>query len=117
MLKFATDQNFNNRILKALLRKLPNLDVVRVQDAGLAESNDPLILDWAASQGRLLLTHDVATMTRSARERVQQGLAMPGVVEVLERMPIGEVISDLLLLAQCSLDGEWEGQIIYLPLK
>jgi hypothetical protein len=26
-------------------------------------------------------------------------------------------IEDILLLAEISLDGEWEGQIIYLPLR
>ena len=27
-----------------------------------------------------------------------------------------QAIEDILLLAECSRDGEWEGQVIYLPL-
>lgn len=28
-----------------------------------------------------------------------------------------EYIEDIILLVQCSLEGEWEGQVNYLPLK
>jgi hypothetical protein len=41
---------------------------------------------------------------------------MPGVFEVNLNSSIGQIIEDILLLAECSLDGEYEGQIIYLPL-
>jgi hypothetical protein len=42
---------------------------------------------------------------------------MPGVFEVSRNVPIGRAIEDILLLAECSLDGEWEGQVRYLPLR
>jgi hypothetical protein len=41
---------------------------------------------------------------------------MPGVFELSRRVPLGQAIDDILLLAECSVDGEWEGQIRYLPL-
>ena len=41
---------------------------------------------------------------------------MPGVFEVSREVSIGRAIEDTLILAECSLDGEWEGQIRYLPL-
>jgi hypothetical protein len=45
MLRLATDEDFNNRILRGLLRRMPDLDVVRVQDVGLSGSEDPEVLD------------------------------------------------------------------------
>jgi hypothetical protein len=42
---------------------------------------------------------------------------MPGVFEVSRDVPIGVAIEDILLLAECSLDDEWEGQVQYLPLR
>lgn len=42
---------------------------------------------------------------------------MPGVVIVPQDEAIGRVIADLILLAECSDDGEWEGQVLYPPLK
>ncbi len=83
---------------------------------GLSGADDPTVLQWAAQEGRVLLTHDVATITQYAYERVEAGLSMPGVFEVSLDVPIGSAIEDILLLAECSLDGEWEGQIRYLPL-
>ena len=35
MLRFAVDEDFDNRILRSLLRRLPSLDIVRIQDEGL----------------------------------------------------------------------------------
>jgi hypothetical protein len=42
---------------------------------------------------------------------------MPGVFEVSRVVLIGVAIEDILLLAECSLDDEWEGQVQYLPLR
>lgn len=75
------------------------------------------MLEWCAKEGRILLTHDVTTITRFAYHRVREGKAMPGVVEVGRGLALGVVIEDLLLLAKHSREGEWEGQIRYLPLR
>ena len=116
MLSLAADENFNNDILRGLKRRDPRLDIVRIQDAGLSGATDPELLAWAAREGRALLTHDVSTLTRFAYERVKAGLPMPGVFEVSRAVPMGSAIEDILLLANLSLPGEWEGRIIYLPL-
>ena len=70
MLRFVTDENFNNAILRGLLRRNPNLDVVRIQDVGLSGADDSKVLEWSAREDRILLTHDVGTITRYAYERV-----------------------------------------------
>ncbi|MGH3992866.1 MAG: hypothetical protein ACRDSN_10440, partial [Pseudonocardiaceae bacterium] len=75
------------------------------------------VLEWAAAENRVLLTHDVATMARYAYERVEAGLPMPGVFEIGTGVPLARVIDEILLLAECSYHGEWEGQVRYLPLR
>lgn len=117
MLRFAADENFNNDIVRGLRRRKPNLDIVRVQEAGLSGAVDTDVLEWAAREGRVLLTHDVSTMTRYAYERVEAGLAMPGVLQVSRDDSLTLVIEDILLIADCSIDGEWEDQVRYLPLR
>jgi hypothetical protein len=117
MLRLAADENFNNDIVRGVLRRDPAIDVVRVQDAGLSSADDPTILEWAAQSGRVLLTHDVSTMTRYAYDRVREGKPMPGVFEIARAVPIGVAIDEIVLLVECSLEGEWEGQVRYLPLK
>ena len=116
MLRLATDEDFNNRIVRGLIRRQPNLDIIRVQDKGLSGKEDPIILEWAANEGRVLLTHDVTTMSRHALERINSDLSMPGLFEVNQDLPIGRAIDEIFLLVHCSLDDEWQGQIRYLPL-
>jgi|SRR5437660_8928480 len=117
MLAFLADENFHGRIVRGLCRRRPGLSVLRVQDIEtLSGTGDPAILEWAAQEDRILLTHDAATVTRFAYERVRAGLPMPGVFEVSRSMPLGQAIDQLLLAAECSLEGEWEGQVRYFPL-
>ncbi len=117
MLRFAVDEDFNNRILRGVLRRLPDVDIVRVQDVGLRSREDPVVLEWAANDGRVLITHDASTISAFAYERVKLGLAMSGVFEVSQDMPIGQAIEEIILIAGASFDGEYEGEVRYLPLK
>lgn len=114
--KYLTDENFNGRITRGLLRAAPEIDLVRVQDVGLREWDDPDILEWAAQEKRILLTHDVSTITAFAYERVVKGLCMPGVIEADRDAPFGQLIEDILILDECSEEGEFENQIFYVPI-
>lgn len=117
MLRFAADENFNNDILDGVIAREAGIDIVRIQDTELYSKEDGQVLEWTARENRLLLTHDASTMTHYAYERVRAGKPMPGVIEVSDELTIGSVIQDLLLLAGASNEGEWEGQVIYLPLR
>ena len=116
MLRFAADENFNGDIVRGLLRRIPKLDIVRVQDVGLSGADDPSVLEWAADQRRIVVTHDITTLAKHAFDRVAGGQPMPGVFEVRSVVPIGQAIDDLILVAECSVEGEWEAQVRFLPL-
>lgn len=115
MVRLLADENLNHNIVRGLVRRKPTVDIVRAQDAGLSGADDATVLAWAANNGRIVLTQDVSTLTKYAYQRVQAGLPMPGVFEVGRTVPIGRAIEDLLLLVECSLADEWEGQVRYLP--
>ena len=117
MIRLAADENFNNDIVRGLQRRKHDLDIIRIQDAGLSGADDPAVLEWAAQENRVLLTHDVATIPKYAYERIRAGKLMPGIFEASRSASISDIIEDILLLAECSLEDEWEGQIRYLPLR
>ena len=117
MLRFLADENFNNDILRGLLRRNPDFEIVRVQDVDLRGADDPTVLSWAAEEGRILLTHDAATITKYAYERINAGLRMPGVIELRRRVPLGIAIEDLLFIAEASTPSEWDSKVGYLPLR
>lgn len=116
MLRLLADENLDGNILRGVLRRVQGVDVVRVQDVGLSGAEDPAVLAWAAEQGRVLVTHDVETVTGFAFERVDAGLAMPGVIEIVATTPIGKAVEDLALLIECLGDGALMDQVIYLPM-
>jgi hypothetical protein len=113
----ASDEDFNAIILRGLRRKFSVLDVVRAYDAGLAGCPDDVILDWAAREERVLLTHDVSTMLATAYARIQNGEPMWGVLVVPQWLPIGRALLDLELIIECSEQREWRNRIDHLPLK
>jgi hypothetical protein len=116
VLRLLADENFNGRILRALLRQIPDLDVVRTQDTSLYGADDQTLLQYAADEHRILLTHDVETLVGYAWERVRMGVAMPGVIVALTDRPIGQVIEDLEILLLASQLEELDRQIRFLPL-
>lgn len=117
MLRLATDADFNGVVYRVLLRKVPDLDMVRVQDVGLRTAEDPDILAWAATEGRILLTHDRDTMTGFAYQRVTAGLPMPGVFVIRDRRnQIGRMVEEILFPVLCSEQDEWKDQVQFLPI-
>lgn len=112
--KFLADENFKASIIRGFLRQQPELDIVSIQDINLRGADDPIVLEWAAREKRILLSHDVNTMTKHFYERLTLGLPVSGVVAVKQDAPIGQVIHDILLLSEFEEEC-WE-QIRYVPL-
>lgn len=78
MLRLLADENLHSGIIRGLLRRDPTVDIVRVQDVGLSGADDPDLLDWAARERRVLVTHDVNTITRYWYHRVRAGQGKSG---------------------------------------
>lgn len=116
MVRLLADENFNGDVTRGLLLRDPKLDIVRVQDVGLGGSADPDVLGWAAGDGRIVLTHDHATMPSFAFDRIKRRLFMPGMFVINDRRPIREIIEELLVIDACSEVVDWNGLVVYLPL-
>lgn len=84
---------------------------------GLRTADDLTILQWAADDGRVLVSHDIKTVPDFAHDRVAAGQPMPGVFVVPTSMPIGEAIDELSLVAEASEPDEWADRVLYLPLR
>jgi predicted nuclease of predicted toxin-antitoxin system len=116
VLRVLADENFKGQIVSGLRRRSPDLDVTTARDAGLLGNLDPQVLEWAAEEERVLLTHDTRTMKDFAYERVEAGKPMPGVVEVPDLMPIGRAIEELLMVVQLLGSDEMQDRVLRLPL-
>src|SRR5689334_11537928 len=107
MLRLLADENFNGDIVRGLLLRQPDIDIVRVQDVGLSGAEDPDVLAWAAENNRIVLTYDRASMSDYAFERVAAGERMTGVFILNDRFPIGRAIEEVLVMVACTEQAEW----------
>jgi hypothetical protein len=116
MFPLLADENFNNDIVRGLLRVPPELDIITVQEAGLTAVKDPDLLAWAFQHQRVLVTHDVKSMRDHVESRVVQGLGVYGVIAVPRRLPIGLAINELRLCIECGTQEDWADQMTWVPL-
>ncbi len=103
-------------MLRGVWRRIPDASFTRVQDTEIAGADDPQVLEYAAEQVCILLTHDSNTMSRYFYERVKAELPVPGVFLVHRQTPVGQVVDALELLMLASDESEWAGKLTYVPL-
>lgn len=117
MIRFLADENLRDSIVRGVKRWNSSIDILRALEVSLGGADDQSVLEWAAQANRVLLTHDVNTITRFAYERLAEGKKMPGVFAIAVSVPVRTAIEDILLIAEASIVGEWEGQVRYIPLS
>jgi predicted nuclease of predicted toxin-antitoxin system len=96
--RFLADHDFNEDILKGLLRQEPTIELVRAREVGLQQTPDVDVLAYAAAQGWVVLSHDVNTMSAAAVARLQAGQPMTGLVMVRQQAYLAPSIEDLLII-------------------
>jgi hypothetical protein len=113
--RFQADADFNEIIIKALLRREPSLEFRTATAAGLPGLDDAQVLSLAARANRLLVTHDRKTMPRHFTEFI---VAQPsaGVLIVPQKLPITQVVDELILIWTATDAEEWINRIYSLPL-
>jgi hypothetical protein len=66
--------------------------VVRVVDVGLGGRSDPEILEWAAREGRVVVSRDRATLSAEAVRRIEGGKPMPGLTLLRRGVGVGRIL-------------------------
>jgi hypothetical protein len=118
MLRLASDADVHGEIIRGLRRRLPEVDLVRAQDALPEGTLDPAVLAWAAAANRVLITNDRNTMVGFAYQRVAAGEPMPGLIVTTNEQPVGMAIDDILLIVECMSEEEVRTQIVvFLPFR
>ena len=115
--RFLADEDLDADIVAGLRSRERSMDIVDVKSAGLRGTKDPILLDLAAAQERILVTHDRRTMVAHVRERAAAGIRNPGVFIVPQRAAVGEIVETLLLVWSASQAEEWRDRIVYLPFR
>jgi hypothetical protein len=113
--RFQADADFNQRIVVGLRRRDPAIDFRSASEGGILGRPDPEVLALAASEGRVLVSHDRQTMPGHFKRFIEIQ-SSPGLVIVSQGLDIGRTIEELLLVWAASEADEWTNVTIFLPL-
>jgi hypothetical protein len=114
--RFLADQDLNDRIVDGVIRREPAAEILRLRDLGDRKWSDPEILEFAASNGFIVVSHDVKTMRKHGVSRMATGLDIAGLMLVRQLDPIGPIIDSLVLIWTASDADEWINRVVFLPI-
>jgi Domain of unknown function (DUF5615) len=114
-IRFQADNDLKFAIVKAVRRREPAIDFASAQESGLDGIGDSDLLDRAAGDGRVLVSHDLRTMLDHFRSHLAAGKTSPGLLVVSQGESIGEVVEALVVLWAVTDPGELSGQAYHLP--
>jgi predicted nuclease of predicted toxin-antitoxin system len=116
MLRLQSDADVPGPLIDGLRQRHPAIDLVRAQEVGLRTAPDPIVLEWAATEGRIVISRDKRSLIKHANDRVLAGLPMPGVFLLRKRVASGQLIDEIILLDGVSEQWEWRDQVTWIPL-
>lgn len=117
MVRFLADASLRHAIVTGCVRREPAIDFLSAHSAKLHGISDPDVLGIAASQGRILVTHDFRTMPKHFAAFLAAGSSSPGVFLVKQQTPLASVIEDLVLVWTASTPEDWTNRIVEIPLR
>ena len=117
-LKYLLDENVDKVYQRQFLRQNPYLVMWAVGDPGapFRGTLDPEILYWCEEHNFILVTNNRRTMPVHLADHIAQGRHVPGIFILNDNLTIGQTIEELILIAECAFDDEYQDQIVHLPL-
>jgi hypothetical protein len=113
--RFQADADLNQIILLATIRREPAIDFQSAMTAALPRVADPMVLARAATDGRVLVTHDRKTMPRHFSEFILRETS-PGLLVIPQSLSVAVAIEELILIWSATKAEEWVNRISILPL-
>jgi hypothetical protein len=92
---FQADADFNENIVRGVVRREPQIDFQTATKAGLSGLSDLDVLNRAARNGRILVSHDRKTMPHAFASFVLQSMS-PGLLIVSQKTELIVAIEGLI---------------------
>jgi len=113
-IRFQADADLSESIVWAVRRKELMIDFQTSNEANLEGLGDDIVLALAASENRILISHDRRTMPHHFGEFIQRQTC-PGVFIVRKRFEMSKVVEAIHLVWFASEPEEWINVISALP--
>lgn len=86
--RFLADKDLNAAIVQSLQSLEPAIDILDVKTSGLRGTADPMLLELAALEHRVVITSDRQTMTHYFQRRIEAGKPTSGLFVLPQRTAI-----------------------------
>ena len=113
-IRFQADADLNQIIVSAVARREPAIDFQSAVAVNLTSLHDREVLQIAARQGRILVTHDHKTMPRHFAEFIAETTS-PGLLVIPQHLAVTSVVDDLRLIWFSTEAEEWMNRVSFLP--
>jgi Domain of unknown function (DUF5615) len=116
-IRYLLDENLARQWRVQLLRRLPSLTVWMVGDPSAPKFGtlDPEILLWCEAYGFILVTNNRRSMPRHLADHLAMGRQIPGILALRKNSAMGQVIEDLILIAEVAGEDDFQNMISYVP--
>jgi hypothetical protein len=114
--RFQADADLHAEIVAGVLRREPAVDFQSAQERLGERMADSDVLALAATEGRILVSHDVNTIPFHFRRFVAEGNLSPGVLLIPQSLRVSRAIDELLLIWSASEAADWQDLLVWLPL-
>ena len=108
--RFQADADFSQRIVSAVRRQEPAIDFQTANVLGLRGLHDLEVLALAAHEGRVLVTHDLATMPDHFANFVETNTSA-GLLVIRQKAGIRRALEELLHVWIESDADDWINQM------
>jgi Domain of unknown function (DUF5615) len=117
-LKYLFDENVDLVYVRQLRRQKPDMIVRMVGEPAMPPKGtlDPDILCWCETMGFILVTNNRRSMPVHLADHLAQDRHIPGIFILNSNLGVGENLEELILIAEASLDKEYQDRIEFLPL-
>jgi hypothetical protein len=115
-IRYQADNDLNQIIVAATYRREPGIDFQSAVKARLNHLDDLTVLQRAASEGRILVTHDKRTMPGHFVAFLSDGNNSPGVFLVIPQdAPLQSIVEALVLIWADDTPQDWKNAITIIP--
>lgn len=113
-IRFQADADLHVPIIKGLRRREPSIDFATAHETGLVGLNDSAVLALAASNGRVLVSHDVSTIPEEFSLFIQERTSS-GVILISQELSYRQAIEGLLRVWLNTQAEDWQNILTFLP--
>ncbi|MGI0493043.1 DUF5615 family PIN-like protein [Alkalinema pantanalense CENA528] len=116
--KFLLDENLSPKFQAAILRQNPQIDILRVGDAGAPAfgTPDPNLLDYLEIAQRILVTDNRKSMPGHLQDHWAKGGHTWGILWLKPGSSLTSWVSTIVLIWEVSDAAEWRDRLDWIPL-